>query len=108
MVGRSPNSTSLARTVIELNHGRPGRTSLAEMIGNALILTTMEQVAELLVFSDKAGLGVDVMQKVLAAIFPGAPLRIDELYANQMVRSHWLYGDVSGNRSKDDIETETT
>lgn len=56
---------------MDLSDEQPSKASLLKIIGNVLIMTTIEQVAELLVFAEKASLGVDNIQKLLAALYPG-------------------------------------
>jgi hypothetical protein len=52
-------------------------------------MTTIEQVAELMVLSEKTGLGVENLRKLFAALFPGGPSKQHLLYSGHMASGEW-------------------
>jgi 3-hydroxyisobutyrate dehydrogenase-like beta-hydroxyacid dehydrogenase len=64
---------SIGQSIVDLSGEEPGKASMLKLMGNILIMTTMEQVAEVNVFSEKCGLGTQNMRKLLDQIFPGPP-----------------------------------
>ena len=70
----------IAQGVIDLSGEEPGQASLLKMIGNVMILSTMEMVAEVNVFAEKVGLGTANAQKLVEA-FPKAT---SALYSKRM------------------------
>ena len=55
------------------------------MIGNVLIMTTIETVAEAHVFAEKSGLGTQHMQNLILTLFPRPPHAV---YARKMMSGH--------------------
>ena len=70
----------IAQGVIDLSGEEPGQASLLKMIGNVMILSTMEMVAEVNVFAEKVGLGTANAQKLVES-FPKAA---STLYSKRM------------------------
>ena len=72
MLDAPPNATgltddliSVADAVVDLSGEEAGKASLLKIIGNVLIMTTMEACAEINVFAEKTGLGVKNAQKLI-------------------------------------------
>jgi 3-hydroxyisobutyrate dehydrogenase-like beta-hydroxyacid dehydrogenase len=63
----------VGQSLIDLGGEEPGKASLLKLMGNVLIFTTMEQVAEVNVFAEKCGLGTSNMQKLIGKMFPHPP-----------------------------------
>ncbi|TVY36626.1 putative oxidoreductase-like protein [Lachnellula occidentalis] len=63
----------VGRALIDLSGEEPGKASLLKLMGNVLIMNTMETVAELNVFAEKCGVGVQSMKKLLDQVFPNTP-----------------------------------
>ncbi|MCJ1432479.1 hypothetical protein MMC27_001836 [Xylographa pallens] len=63
----------VARAIIDLSDEKPGTASLLKLVGNTFILNTMEMIAEGHVFAEKTGLGVEILQKLIATVFPAGP-----------------------------------
>ena len=66
----------VCRAVVDFSSEEPGKASLVKNIGNVILFTTMETVAECHVFAEKSGLGVGNMQKLLEALLPTGPALI--------------------------------
>ena len=64
---------SIGRAIVDLSGEEPSKASLLKVIGNVLIMTTLETVAELNVFSEKTGLGVSNMRNLIEILFPSSP-----------------------------------
>ena len=79
----------IASSVVDFSDQDPKKAMILKIIGNALILTTAELVAELLVFADKSGLGVDNMSKLFEAMYPGG-VQQHLLYSNKMSRGEYF------------------
>jgi 3-hydroxyisobutyrate dehydrogenase-like beta-hydroxyacid dehydrogenase len=77
--------------VVDLSGEEPGNASLLKMIGNVLILSTMETVAELHVFAEKTGLGTPSMAKLLSTLFPRGPHTV---YSGKMLGGEYHQGQV--------------
>jgi len=67
------NKNSIGRVIIDLGGEQPGQASLLKLIANVLIMTSMEQVAEVNVFAEKTGLGTHNMNKLMSQMFPNPP-----------------------------------
>lgn len=80
----------IAQGVIDLSDEEPGQASLLKMIGNVMVMSTMEMVAEVNVFAEKAGLGATNAQKLVEA-FPKAA---SVLYGKRMSGGGYLRGEV--------------
>lgn len=76
---------------MDLSGEEPGTASLLKLMGNVLIMTTMEQVAEVNVFAEKTGLGTGNMEKLLTAMFPRPPHAI---YNQKMLSGDYYQGKV--------------
>ena len=66
-------ATSIGRAVVDLSGEEPSKAALLKVIGNVLIMTTMETVAELSVFSEKSGLGTTNMRSLIETLLPSSP-----------------------------------
>ena len=80
----------IAQDVINLSDEEPGQASLLKMIGNVMIMSTMEMVAEVHVFAEKTGLGATNAQKLVEA-FPKAA---SVLYSKRMNNGDYYQGEV--------------
>jgi len=56
---------SIEQSIIDLNGEEASKASLLKFMGNVLILSTMETVAEVNILSEKCGLGINNMKKLL-------------------------------------------
>lgn len=77
--------------IIDLGGEEHGMASLLKLMGNVLIMSTMETVAEVNVFAEKCGLGTDNMQKLMSAMFPNPPHAI---YNRRMLSGDYYQGEV--------------
>ena len=64
-----------SRAVVDLSGEEPAKLSLLKCIGNVLIMTTIEQVAEVHVFAENSGLGTKHMASLIETIFSRPPLQ---------------------------------
>ena len=80
----------IAEAVIDLSGEEPGKASLLKMIGNVMIMSTMEMVAEVNVFAEKSGLGREIAQKLIGT-FPKAAGMI---YSERMHSGEYVNGKV--------------
>lgn len=80
----------IAQGIIDLSDEEPGQASLLKMIGNVMVMSTMEMVAEVNVFAEKAGLGPKNGQKLVEA-FPKAA---SALYSKRMNGGEYHRGEV--------------
>ena len=80
----------IAQDVINLSDEEPGQASLLKMIGNVMIMSTMEMVAEVNVFAEKTGLGAANAQRLVEA-FPKAA---SMLYSKRMNNGDYYQGEV--------------
>ena len=80
----------IAQEVIDLSDEEPGQASLLKIIGNVMVLSTMEMVAEVNVFAQKAGLGAANAQRLIEA-FPKAA---SVLYSKKMNDGEYYRGKV--------------
>jgi 3-hydroxyisobutyrate dehydrogenase-like beta-hydroxyacid dehydrogenase len=87
--------SSLAGAVIDFSDEKHGQASLLKIVGNVLIMTAIEQVSELMVFSEKSGLGVNNLRKLFAAMYPGGPIKQHLLYQGHMASGEWARKVVS-------------
>lgn len=85
------NTDSVGRAVVDLSGQEPGQASLLKMIGNVILMTTMETVAEIYVFAEKAGLGTQQMQKFMGTMFPNPP---HSVYSAKMLGGDYCRKDV--------------
>ncbi|KAF6234648.1 hypothetical protein HO173_007274 [Letharia columbiana] len=63
----------IAQGVIDLSDEKHGQASLLKMIGNNMIMSTMETAAEVNVFTKKVGLGPANAQNMVEAFPKAAP-----------------------------------
>lgn len=63
----------IAKAVVPLNDQQPGDASTIKLIGNTLIMSAMESIAEALVFAEKTGVGAKSMQSLIQTLFPLPP-----------------------------------
>ena len=86
---------SVGQAVVDLSGEEPAKASLLKVIGNVLIMTTMETVAEAHVFAEKTGLGTGHMQNLIATLFPRPPHTI---YSAKMVSGDYYQQEVCTDR----------
>lgn len=86
------NRTSIGQSLIDLSGEEAGQASLLKLMGNVLIMTTMEQVAEVNVFAEKCGLGTQNMNKLISQMFPAPPHAI---YNQKMLSGDYYQKAVS-------------
>ncbi|PWY67952.1 6-phosphogluconate dehydrogenase-like protein [Aspergillus heteromorphus CBS 117.55] len=79
----------MCRKVVDLSGEDPGRGLLLKLMGNFLIMATMETVAEAHVFAEKSGIGIDNMNRLMSAVFPDPP---HALYSRQMLTGEYHSG----------------
>ena len=100
--------------MVDLSGEQPSKASLLKIIGNVLIMTTIEQVAELLVFAEKSSLGGNNIRKLLAALYPGGQqqhmaysgLMMSGEYHRRLVCVDFLNGNQSGNHGNVKLTSE--
>ncbi|KAH8588163.1 6-phosphogluconate dehydrogenase-like protein [Bisporella sp. PMI_857] len=63
----------VGHSLVDLSGEEPGKASLLKIMGNVLIISTMETVAEVNVFAEKCGLGMQNMEKLMGQMFPRPP-----------------------------------
>jgi len=83
--------------VVDLSGEEPAKSSLLKCIGNVLIMTTIEQIAEAHVFAEKSGLGTKHMASLIETMFPRPPHTV---YSSKMVSGDYAKGEVCTMRSK--------
>lgn len=76
--------------MIDLSGEEHGKASLLKIIGNVMIMTTMETVAEMNVFAEKTGLGTGNIQKLIE----GFPKVAHTVYSNRMINGEYYQGEV--------------
>jgi 3-hydroxyisobutyrate dehydrogenase-like beta-hydroxyacid dehydrogenase len=81
----------VAQAVVDLSGEEAGKASLLKIIGNVLIMTTMETCAEINVFAEKTGLGVENAQKLIDN-FPHAAAHT--VYSNKMLNGDYYQKEV--------------
>ncbi|KAF2236498.1 NAD(P)-binding protein [Viridothelium virens] len=79
----------VARAIVDLSGEQPGKASLLKLLGNTLILNTIEMIAESHVFAEKTGLGVENLQKLIETTFSGGPSMI---YSRRMSSGEYSQG----------------
>lgn len=67
-----------------------------KLIGNVLILTTMEQIAEACVLGEKIGLGKTHVRRLIDTMFPNPPHTI---YVERMVTGGYFRDEVCAENS---------
>lgn len=82
---------SIGRAVVDLSGEEPGQASLLKMIGNVILITTMETIAEVYVFAEKTGLGTQQMEKLMGTMFPNPPHTV---YSAKMLSGDYCRRDV--------------
>lgn len=70
----------IGKKVINLSNEEPSKASLLKIIGNVLIISTMETVGEVKVFGEKAGVGSQYIRDMIEAYMKIAPI----MYAETM------------------------
>ena len=81
----------IAQAVVDLSGEEAGKASLLKIIGNVLIMTTMEACAEIIVFAEKTGLGVRNVQKLIDN-FPHAAAH--SIYSIKMINGNYYKKEV--------------
>ena len=81
----------ICRAVVDLSGEEPAKASLLKCIGNVLIMTTIEQIAEAHVFAEKSGLGTKHMTSLIETMFPRPPHTV---YSSKMVSGDYGNGEV--------------
>ncbi|MCJ1313934.1 hypothetical protein MMC25_007614 [Agyrium rufum] len=79
----------VGQSVVDLSGESPGQAALLKIIGNTIILNTMETIAEAHVFAEKSGLGVNPMIKLITTMFPRPPHTI---YSGKMTSGDYHAG----------------
>ncbi|PYH88928.1 6-phosphogluconate dehydrogenase-like protein [Aspergillus ellipticus CBS 707.79] len=79
----------ICRKVVDLSGEQPGRALLLKLMGNFLIMATIETVAEAHVFAEQSGIGTGNMNKLMSAMFPEPP---HALYNGQMLSGEYCSG----------------
>ena len=87
----------ICRAVVDLSGEEPAKSSLLKCIGNVLIMTTIEQIAEAHVFAEKSGLGTTHMASLIEIMFPSPPHTV---YSSKMVSGDYAKGEVRTMQSK--------
>jgi 3-hydroxyisobutyrate dehydrogenase-like beta-hydroxyacid dehydrogenase len=70
----------VAKAIIDLSGESPGKAALLKMIGNVLIVSTMETVAEVSVLAEKTGIGSSHIQELISNYYKVGP----PIYAKKM------------------------
>ena len=81
----------ICRAIVDLSGERPAKASLLKCIGNVLIMTTIEQIAEAHVFAEKSGLGTQHMASLIETMFPRPPHTV---YSAKMISGDYVKGEV--------------
>lgn len=81
----------ICRAVVDLSGEEPAKASLLKCVGNVLIMTTTEQIAEAHVFAEKSGLGTKHMASLIETMFPRPPHTV---YSSKMVSGDYAKGKV--------------
>ena len=89
--GLTDDLISVAQAVVDLSGEEAGKASLLKIIGNVLIMTTMEACAEINVFAEKTGLGVENAQKLIDN-FPHAAAHT--IYSSKMISGDYYKEEV--------------
>ncbi|KAA8643965.1 NAD(P)-dependent oxidoreductase [Aspergillus tanneri] len=79
----------VCRSVVDLSGEELGTSSLLKLMGNFLIMATMETVAEVNVLAEKTGLGTKNMSKLMNVMFPNPPHAV---YNRRMVSGEYHTG----------------
>ncbi|KAL2816682.1 6-phosphogluconate dehydrogenase-like protein [Aspergillus granulosus] len=75
--------------IVDLSGENPGAALLLKLMGNFLIMATIETVAEAHAFAETCGIGTKNMDKLMAAVFPRPP---HALYNHQMLSGECFSG----------------
>ena len=94
---------SIGRAVVDLGGEEPAKASLLKCIGNVLIMTTIEAIAEVHVFAEKSGLGTEHMTTLIETMFPRPPHTV---YSSKMTRGDYYKGKVRPAQSNDSYREE--
>jgi 3-hydroxyisobutyrate dehydrogenase-like beta-hydroxyacid dehydrogenase len=78
--------------MVDLSGEEPSKASLLKLMGNVLIMQSMEAVAEVNVFAEKCGLGTQNMNKLMCQLFPLPPHAI---YNQRMLSGDYHQNAVS-------------
>ena len=87
----------ICRALVDLSGEEPAKSSLLKCIGNVLIMTTIEQIAEAHVFAEKSGLGTKHMASLIENMFPRPPHTV---YSPKMVSGDYAKSEVRTMHSK--------
>lgn len=82
---------SIGRAVVDLSDQQPGAASLLKVIGNVLIVNTIETVAEAHVLAEKTGLNIQHLHNAISVLFGGA----HALYSKRMSSGEYYKNKVS-------------
>jgi len=63
----------VGKAIIDLSGESPGKAALLKMIGNVMIVSTMETIAEVNVLAEKAGVGSHYVQELIGGYYKVAP-----------------------------------
>jgi 3-hydroxyisobutyrate dehydrogenase-like beta-hydroxyacid dehydrogenase len=86
--------------MVDLSGEKHGQASLLKLMGNVLIMTTMETVAEVNVFAEKTGLGTQNMEKLMNQLFPQPPHAI---YNKKILNGDYYQKEVCAVQASDFI-----
>ena len=76
--------------MIDLSGETPSKAALLKMIGNIMIVSTMETVAEVNVLAEKAGVGSGYIQELIGGYYKVAP----PLYSKAMSTGNYYQKQV--------------
>lgn len=82
---------------MDLSDEEPAKASLLKCIGNVLIMTTIETIAEAQVFAENSGLGTKHMTTLIETMFPKPPHTV---YSSKMTSGEYYKGEVCTAHSK--------
>ena len=82
---------SIGRAVVDLSGEEPAKASLLKCIGNVLIMTTIQTIAEAHAFAEKSGLGTGHMARLIDTMFPQPPHTV---YSRKMTNGEYYKGEV--------------
>jgi len=85
----------VAKAMIDLSGEEPGKATLFKMIGNVLIISTMEAVAEVNVLAEKAGVDSRYIQELIDVYYKVGP----PIYSKAMTTGAYYQKEVRNLRS---------
>jgi 3-hydroxyisobutyrate dehydrogenase-like beta-hydroxyacid dehydrogenase len=79
----------LSSSIVDLSGEPPAKASLLKIIGNVVILTTIETIAEVEVFAEKTGMATSYIQQLFDTLLP-TPLH--SVYSTKMANGSYHSG----------------